>query len=72
MERAQANPVHLLARHATGDWGELDAEDRAANGRAVATGERILSAYTLTTGEQLWIITEADRGATTMLLPREY
>lgn len=72
MERAQTNPVQLLARHATGDWGELDAEDRAANDRAVAAGDRILSAYTLESGEQLWIITEADRSATTAILPREY
>lgn len=72
MERAHENPVHLLARHATGDWGELDAEDRAANDRALETGNRILSAYTLAGGDVIWIITEADRSATTLLLPRDY
>jgi hypothetical protein len=72
MERAQENPVHLLARHATGDWGEVDAEDRATNDRALETGGRILSVYTLGTGEVIWIVTEAERSATTLLLPRDY
>lgn len=72
MERAGADPVQLLARHATGDWGELDADDQNANDRAIETGNRILSSYSLSTGETIWIITEADRSASTMLLPREY
>lgn len=72
MERAQTNPVHLLARHATGDWGEVDPEDQAVNDRAVDAGDRILSVYTLSTGETIWIITEADRSSSVLLLPREY
>ena len=62
----------LLARHVSGDWGQLDAEDQAANEQALAYGTRILSAYDLATGERVWIITEADRSATTLLLPSEY
>lgn len=72
MQKAQSNPVHLLARHATGDWGELDVDDQEANDRAVETGNRILSSYSLPTGETVWIITEADRSASTLLLPSEY
>ncbi len=63
----------LLRRHLTGDGGELDAHDREANEYAIAHGERILSAYTLPkTQVKLWVITEADRSATTYLLPDEY
>jgi hypothetical protein len=61
----------LLRRHARGDWGDLDPEDRAANNRAVTDGDRILSSYPTAAGK-LWIITEWDRSATTMLLPSEY
>lgn len=64
-------PLPFLARHVTGDWGDLD-DDRQANNAAVQDGTRILSAYTLTDGTRLWIITEADRSATTLLLPEEY
>ena len=61
----------LVARHHAGDWGDLDAHDKAANNRAVREGSRILSAYQV--GDtKLWIITEADRSATTILLPDEY
>ena len=70
-----ATPAELLAlvrRHAAGDWGELDAEDRRANEQALRTGERLLSACTLGMGRRVWVITEADRSATTVLLPEEY
>jgi hypothetical protein len=61
----------IVGRHARGDWGDPDAEDRRANERALATGERLLSAYTV--GEtRVWVITEADRSATTVLLPEDY
>ena len=69
---ARVNPAELLARHAAGDWGDVDAEDWAANDRALRTGERLLSAYQLPGGERLWIITEADRSSTCALLPGEY
>lgn len=61
-----------LARHANGDWGDVDEHDRKANEYALEQGLRVLSAYTLTSGELIWIITEADRGSTTILLPSEY
>jgi hypothetical protein len=61
----------LLVRHAHGDWGDLEADDRAANDRAVRFDGRIFSAYTVPQG-RVWIITEADRSATTALLPDEY
>ena len=72
MTEAGQNAAEFLQRHAAGDWGTVDAEDWAANHRAVEQHERILSAYTLKNGVRLWIITEADRRATTILLPDEY
>ncbi len=62
----------LLQRHASGDWGELDEHDRRANEAALRHGTRLLSAYTLATEERVWIITEADRSSTCLLLPSEY
>jgi hypothetical protein len=63
----------LLRRHVTGDWGELCEDDRLENELSVSEGFRILSSYTLPrTRAKLWIITEADRSVTTLLLPHEY
>jgi hypothetical protein len=66
----------LLARHASGDWGSVNAEDRAANNAAVVHGDRILSAYPIDPAQpdkgKVWIITERDRSVTTVLLPEEY
>jgi hypothetical protein len=63
----------LLERHVGGDWGDLSEDDRSENELSVKEGFRILSAYTLPrTGVRLWIITEADRSVTTLLLPDEY
>jgi hypothetical protein len=63
----------LLKRHTFGDWGAVCESDKQANDRAVTEGTRILSAYILGAGqEKLWLITEADRSATTFLLPEEY
>ena len=62
----------IIERHQSGDWGELYPEDCALNDDAVKYGDRILSVYTLGVGERLWVITEADRSATTLLLPSEY
>ena len=61
----------LVARHHAGDWGDLGADDRAANAHALRTGARLLSHYDTPAGV-LWIITEADRSATTVLRPDEY
>ncbi|MGO8698482.1 MAG: hypothetical protein ACLQVY_12265 [Limisphaerales bacterium] len=59
-----------IRRHQAGDWGEVGAEDRQANDRASVEGTRILSAYR--SGETtFWIITEADRSVTTVLLPED-
>jgi hypothetical protein len=65
------DPFDYLARHATGDWGELCAFDRRQNEVALRTGERVLSSYDTPAG-RVWVITEADRSITTILLPEEY
>ena len=72
IEFAHTTAHELLQRHVSGDWGDLSAEDQALNDRAVVQGERILSAYMLADGERLYIITEWDRSATTILLASEY
>lgn len=61
-----------LDRHAAGDWGTLCEEDRLANERALAQGERLLSAYETAGGVTFWVITERDRSITTVLLPEDY
>ena len=62
----------FLARHASGDWGELEPIDAAEISTALLMGFGSLSSYQTNAGEKLWIITEADRSATTLLLPEEY
>jgi len=66
------SPARFLDRHAKGDWGEVCPEDGRLNDEAVGDGGRILSAYRTAKGVRIWIITEADRSATTVLLPDEY
>ncbi|MDQ3316337.1 MAG: hypothetical protein M3522_03270 [Actinomycetota bacterium] len=61
----------LLRRHASGDWGDLGDFDRRQNGQALRDGARLLSAYDTEAG-RCWIITEADRTSTCVLLPSEY
>ena len=63
--------LSLLHRHRDGDWGAVSDHDARANDHAVEHGARVLSAYE-TAGGRLWVITEADRSATTVLLPSEY
>lgn len=72
LEEVADNPASFLRRHVTGDWGDLDEHDRQENEFSVAHSFRLLSSYTLSNGTKLWIITEADRSATTLLLPSEY
>lgn len=60
-----------LVRHLSGDWGDLDDEDKRENEFSLKNGFRILSAFNTSSGK-LWIITEADRSVTTFLLPEEY
>ena len=61
-----------LKRHQTGDWGDLGEEDWMENDRAVQAGTRLLSSYRSSGGVTFWIITEADRSATTLLMPDDY
>ncbi len=69
---ANQSALELLTRHAYGDWGNLTAEDWQANEQALKEGSRLFSVYTLNTRQRLWIISEWDRSATTLLLPAEY
>ena len=69
---SQPDIVAALRRHASGDWGEVDPDDRAANDDALRSGERLLSVYQSATGTTFWVLTEADRSATTVLLPDDY
>lgn len=64
--------LRALGRHASGDWGNLCSEDAEANEAAVAERARLLSSYATVAGVRFWIITEADRSLTTVLLPEEY
>ena len=61
-----------LARHAGGDWGDLCEEDRRENARSLTEGGRLMSVYRAAEGTKFWIITEADRSVTTVLLPQDY
>jgi hypothetical protein len=71
-EDADESSLVLLVRHASGDWGEVCEEDRQANEMALESELRLFSVYHLRDGTKIWIITEADRSATTLLLPSEY
>ena len=71
-EASGDDPLAFLFRHLAGDWGALDEDDRRENELSVREGFRILSAYTLSNGTKIWLIAEADRSATTFLLPKEY
>lgn len=72
LSASRQSPTPFLIRHVLGDWGELDQDDCAENERSLIHGWRVLSAYTLANGTKIWIITEADRSVTTILLPPEY
>lgn len=72
LERAGQTFMGFLDRHRMGDWGEVGKEDWSLNDEALVDGTRLLSAYRTTKNERVWIITEADRSATTLLLPDEY
>ena len=61
-----------LQRHQAGDWGDLGEEDWQENDRALRTGLRLLSVYRSASGVPFWIITEASRTATTLLMPDDY
>ena len=74
VETGQLNPTPALKRHLAGDWGELCDDDRASNQLALTHGDRLFSGYDIDAGDEsrLWIITEADRSSTTLLLPSDY
>ena len=69
---AGRTPREFLHRHQAGDWGDLVAEDTQENELALQSGYRLLSAYDLGNDVRIWLITEWDRSATTLLLPSEY
>ena len=72
MEESGESCMELIGRHVRNDWGELTDEDKALNELALVDGSRILSAYVLRSGRKIWVITEADRSSTCILLPEEY
>ena len=77
LQKAGQSASEFLQRHSQGDWGDVCQEDRQANDQSLLDGSRLLSAYSTSNGEKLWIITEAaddsgKRAATTVLLPSEY
>lgn len=72
LEEAGQHPQEFLDRHVRGDWGEVPEADKEENDFSLQHGFRLQSAYTTTAGERIWVITEADRSATTILLPDEY
>ncbi len=73
LREANQTAEPYLLRHLAGDWGDdLDAQDRQVNDDALTDRDQLRSCYTLPTGAQVWIITEADRASTTILLPDEY
>lgn len=70
-----ANGLNLfpfLTRHLNADWGDISCDDRTLNNQALKEGGRLLSAYRVSSDIKVWIITEADRSVTTLLLPSEY
>ena len=72
LERAGDTPQTFLERHVCGDWGDLEEDDRQENALGLEHSFRLLSAYQTTAGEKLWVITEANREITTILLPEDY
>jgi hypothetical protein len=74
VEGGLLNPTLYLKRHLAGDWGELTDDDKQANQQALQYGDRLFSGYDMDVDDEprLWIITEADRSATTIMLPSDY
>ena len=72
LEKVGQQPVEFLARHLSGDWGEVGAHNIKENELLLQHGFRLLSAYHTSAGDKLWVITEADRSSTCILLPEEY
>jgi len=72
IEDSGQSPSFFLSRHVRADWGEVCEEDKQLNDQALIDGDRLLSAYRTLKNVRIWAITEADRSATTLLLPEEY
>lgn len=68
----EISPSSLLERHLSGDWGEVPKEDARENEWSVKHGYRVLSSYDVGDSQRVWVITEADRSSTCVLLPEEY
>jgi hypothetical protein len=72
LQEAGVSAVTLLVRHHRGDWGDLCEEDIAENKFALTEGYRLFSSYQISETTKVWVITEADRSVTTLLLPQDY
>ncbi|MGZ3881433.1 MAG: hypothetical protein ACXVBF_08865 [Flavisolibacter sp.] len=72
LETLGVEPIALLSRHVSGDWSDMAKEDQQANTQAIKQGTRVFSSYQLPPDTKIWIITEADRSSTTIMLPEEY
>lgn len=72
LEVARVTAQSLLIRHMDCDWGDMCDSDKLLNDQALEDGGRLFSSYTLPTGKKVWVITEADRSSTTILLPEDY
>ena len=72
LEETNKSPLEFLSRHLRGDWGDLSQKDKIENELSLKKGLRLMSSYPITDREKLWIITEADRAVTTLLLTEEY
>lgn len=72
LEESNKTAFEFLSRHLCGDWGDVCEDDKIENELSVKRGFRLMSSYVVSGEEKLWIITEADRSTTTLLLPSEY
>ena len=72
LAEAGQSAIEFIYRHQQGDWGDLSEDDKKENEFSVDKYLRIFSAYHTSKGQKVWVITEADRSATTVLLPSEY
>src|SRR5437899_12699595 len=72
LQIAGQTAIEFLRRHMSCDWGEVSEVERSENDASIRAGDRLLSAYATAKGQAIWIITEGDRSATTVLLPSEY
>jgi hypothetical protein len=72
LEKAGQSPTEFLSRHMRGEWGDVPDDDKRENQFSLERGFRLLSSYRTNANDKIWVVTEADRSATTILLPEEY